>query len=153
MSKKPAASQPQNAGQGHSTPAGLTDIATLRANARNNLDDGAMTRTYTADRKAMIGLLNAALATEYVCVLRYYRHYFMAKGMLADAVKEEFLEHAKQEKPTPKRSPSGSCSSAASPAPIQNADRAFACRVKAATSAAWSRGPVAERMRSIATAR
>ena len=56
-----------------------------------------MTSTYTADRKTVIRLLNDALATEYVCVLRYYRHYFMAKGMLADSVKGEFLEHAKQE--------------------------------------------------------
>lgn len=97
MSKKPAARQPRKTSQAHSAPAGLTDTTTLRANARKNLDDGAMTRTYTADRKAVIKLLNAALATEYVCVLRYYRHYFMAKGMLAGAVKGEFLEHAKQE--------------------------------------------------------
>lgn len=79
------------------TPNGLTDTATLRANARQNVEDGAITRTYHADREAVIKLLNAALATEYVCVLRYYRHYFMAKGMLADSIKAEFLEHAQQE--------------------------------------------------------
>ena len=75
----------------------LTDTATLRANARKNIDDGAITSTYLADKKVVIKLLNDALATEYVCVLRYYRHYFTASGMLADAVKAEFLEHAQQE--------------------------------------------------------
>lgn len=75
----------------------MTDTKTLRARARRNVDQGAITETYTADRKQVIKLLNDALATEYVCVLRYYRHYFMASGMLADAVKAEFLEHARQE--------------------------------------------------------
>ena len=87
MSHKPAK---------HAIP-GITDTATLRANARKHIEDGAVTVTYSADREAVIQLLNAALATEYVCVLRYYRHYFMAKGMLAESVKAEFLEHAKQE--------------------------------------------------------
>ncbi|AKK66819.1 ferritin-like domain-containing protein [Xanthomonas translucens] len=77
--------------------AGLTDTATLRANARQSIEDGAITKSYSADREAVIKLLNDALATEYVCVLRYYRHYFMASGMLADAIKGEFLEHAQQE--------------------------------------------------------
>ncbi len=75
----------------------LTDTATLRANARKNIEDGAITSTYSADKQVVIKLLNEALATEWVCVLRYYRHYFMASGMLADAVKAEFLEHAQQE--------------------------------------------------------
>ncbi|RZA35753.1 MAG: bacterioferritin [Lysobacteraceae bacterium] len=75
----------------------LTDVATLRANARRNIEDGAITSTYHADKEVVIKLLNEALATEWVCVLRYYRHYFMASGMLADAVKGEFLEHAQQE--------------------------------------------------------
>jgi len=75
----------------------ITPTSTLRARARKNIDDGAITESYAADRKAVIRMLNDALATEYVCVLRYYRHYFMAKGMLADAVKAEFLEHAQQE--------------------------------------------------------
>lgn len=78
-------------------PAVLTDTKTLRERARKNIDDGAITVSYTADRKQVIELLNAALATEWVCVLRYYRHYFMAKGMLADSIKSEFLEHAQQE--------------------------------------------------------
>ncbi|MDN5781410.1 MAG: bacterioferritin [Luteimonas sp.] len=75
----------------------ITATSTLRARARKNIDDGAITDSYAADRKVVIRLLNDALATEYVCVLRYYRHYFTAKGMLADSVKAEFLEHAQQE--------------------------------------------------------
>ncbi|MCG8276074.1 ferritin-like domain-containing protein [Stenotrophomonas sp. NLF4-10] len=78
-------------------PAGISDRRTLRANARKRIEDGAVTPTYSADRTAVVKLLNDALATEWVCVLRYYRHYYMAKGMLADAVKAEFLEHAQQE--------------------------------------------------------
>ncbi|MGB3392159.1 MAG: ferritin-like domain-containing protein [Stenotrophomonas sp.] len=78
-------------------PAGISDRRTLRANARKSIEDGAVTPTYSADPKVVVKLLNDALATEWVCVLRYYRHYYMAKGMLADAVKAEFLEHAQQE--------------------------------------------------------
>jgi bacterioferritin len=77
--------------------AGLTDTATLRRNARKNIDKGAITASYTADKAVVVKLLNEALATEWVCVLRYYRHYFMASGMFADTVKAEFLEHAQQE--------------------------------------------------------
>lgn len=85
------------ASSGGTGTAGLSSVATLRRNARKNIDKGAITDSYTADKATVIKLLNEALATEYVCVLRYYRHYFMAKGMLADAVKAEFLEHAQQE--------------------------------------------------------
>ena len=92
MSKQPAAKSTKT-----TQLAGITDRKTLRANARKSIEDGAVTPTYSANRPAVIKLLNDALATEYVCVLRYYRHYFMAKGMLADAVKGEFLEHAQQE--------------------------------------------------------
>ncbi len=91
MSKKPA-NQPHSA-----KPDGITDRETLRERARRNIEDGAITESYSADREEVIKLLNDALATEHVCVLRYYRHYYMAKGMLADAVKAEFLEHAHQE--------------------------------------------------------
>ena len=95
---KPKSQKTAAAGRSPSSASsGLTDTATLRANARKNIDDGAITRTYLADRKMVIKLLNDALATEWVCVLRYYRHYFTASGMLADAVKAEFLEHAQQE--------------------------------------------------------
>ncbi|KRG42369.1 bacterioferritin [Stenotrophomonas panacihumi] len=93
----PKPAQPAKQSPAKQMPPGITDTATLRATARKNVEDGAVTRTYHADREAVIKLLNAALATEYVCVLRYYRHYFMAKGMLADSIKAEFLEHAQQE--------------------------------------------------------
>ena len=95
MSKKPAAKQAKSART--TGTAGLTDVATLRSNARKNIDKGAVTETYSADKATVIKLLNEALATEWVCVLRYYRHYFMASGMFADSVKAEFLEHAQQE--------------------------------------------------------
>jgi bacterioferritin len=77
--------------------AGLTDVQTLRRRARENVGEGAVTPSYSADRDTVVRLLNEALATEWVCVLRYYRHYFSASGMFADAVKAEFLEHAQQE--------------------------------------------------------
>jgi bacterioferritin len=75
----------------------MTDIPTLRKRARQNIEEGAVTSGYAADRKAVIKLLNEALATELVCVLRYKRHYFMADGIHADPVKAEFLEHANEE--------------------------------------------------------
>jgi bacterioferritin len=75
----------------------LTDIQTLRKRARKHIEEGAVTRGYGADRKEVIRLLNEALATELVCVLRYKRHYFMAKGIHSDAVKAEFLAHAGEE--------------------------------------------------------
>ncbi len=75
----------------------LTDIKTLRARARKHIEDGAVTAGYKADRKTVIKLLNEALATELVCILRYKRHYFMASGINADAVAQEFLEHANEE--------------------------------------------------------
>ncbi len=75
----------------------MTPVETLRRNARKNIDKGAVTEGYAADRVTVCKLLNEALATEYVCVLRYMRHYFTASGMLAEGIKKEFLEHAKQE--------------------------------------------------------
>jgi bacterioferritin len=75
----------------------LTDIKTLRERARKHIMDGAVTTTYGADRGAVVKLLNEALATELVCVLRYKRHYFMARGINADTVAAEFLVHANEE--------------------------------------------------------
>jgi bacterioferritin len=75
----------------------LTDIKTLRKRARQHMQDGAITAGYKADRKTVIKLLNEALATEIVCVLRYRRHYFMASGINADSVAQEFLQHANEE--------------------------------------------------------
>ena len=79
------------------TQAQLTDVATLRSRARQNVENGAVTEGYDADREEIIRLLNASLATELVCVLRYKRHYFMASGVKAQIAAEEFLEHATQE--------------------------------------------------------
>jgi bacterioferritin len=75
----------------------LTDIKTLRERARQHLENGAITEGYTADRETVVKLLNEALATEIVCVLRYKRHYFMATGIHAEGVAAEFLEHANDE--------------------------------------------------------
>jgi bacterioferritin len=75
----------------------LTDIKTLRERARRHIEQGAVTEGYRADRETVIRLLNEALATEIVCVLRYKRHYFMASGIHAQAVAAEFLEHANDE--------------------------------------------------------
>ena len=75
----------------------LTDITTLRERARRHIEQGAVTEGYTADRETVIKILNEALATEIVCVLRYKRHYFMATGIHAESVAAEFLEHANDE--------------------------------------------------------
>jgi bacterioferritin len=75
----------------------LSDIQTLRKRAREHIAQGAVTPGYHADRDVVIKLLNEALATEIVCTLRYKRHYFMAKGIHAEGVAAEFLEHAQEE--------------------------------------------------------
>jgi len=75
----------------------LTDITTLRQRARQHIEEGAVTQGYKGDRELAIKLLNEALATELVCVLRYKRHYFMAHGLNAQPVAAEFLEHANEE--------------------------------------------------------
>lgn len=75
----------------------LTDIQTLRKRAREHMERGAVTPGYRADRDTVVKLLNEALATEIVCVLRYKRHYFMASGIHAQSVAQEFLEHANEE--------------------------------------------------------
>jgi len=75
----------------------LTDIKTLRERARKHIENGAVTEGYSADRETVIKVLNEALATEIVCVLRYRRHYFMATGINADSVAAEFLQHSNDE--------------------------------------------------------
>jgi bacterioferritin len=75
----------------------LTDIQTLRKRAREHIEKGAVTPGYAADRETVIKLLNEALATEIVCVLRYKRHYYMASGINAQSVAAEFLQHANEE--------------------------------------------------------
>jgi bacterioferritin len=75
----------------------LTDVKTLRERARKHIERGAITEGYKADRNTVIKVLNEALATEIVCVLRYKRHYFMASGINAQSVADEFLQHANEE--------------------------------------------------------
>jgi bacterioferritin len=75
----------------------LTDVQTLRKRARQHIEDGAVTAAYGGNTETAIKVLNEALATEIVCVLRYKRHYFMAKGIHSGPVAEEFLEHAGEE--------------------------------------------------------
>jgi len=75
----------------------LTDVQTLRQRARQHIESGAVTSSYGADREVVCQVLNDALATEIVCVLRYKRHYFMAQGLASDSVKAEFKEHADEE--------------------------------------------------------
>jgi len=80
----------------NSNPAHGFDVAEIRR-AAANLEDGAVTDGYAADREAVISMLNAALATELLCVLRYKRHYFTVSGPNTGHIKAEFLEHAQQE--------------------------------------------------------
>lgn len=75
----------------------LTDKATLRSRARESVENGAVTSGYSANREQVIRMLNEALATELICVLRYKRHYYVASGVEARFAAEEFLEHAQQE--------------------------------------------------------
>ena len=75
----------------------LSDVKELRRRARKEIGEGAVTPSYRADAAKVTRLLNVALATEIVCVLRYKRHYFMAEGIHAESVKAEFLEHANEE--------------------------------------------------------
>jgi len=75
----------------------LTDVQTLRRRARKHIEEGAVTEGYKADRETVIKLLNEALATEIVCILRYKRHHYMATGIHAQAVAAEFLQHANEE--------------------------------------------------------
>jgi len=73
------------------------DVQAIRAKARRDIESGAVTEGYRADRGTVLKLLNEALATELICVLRYKRHYFMASGLNAEPAAAEFAEHAAQE--------------------------------------------------------
>lgn len=75
----------------------LSDVQSIRARARQNIENGAVTSGYGADREKILALLNDALATEIVCVLRYKCHYFLSSGMNAPQVAAEFFEHANEE--------------------------------------------------------
>jgi len=80
----------------NSTP-DLTAVDTIRARARKHIEEGAVTEGYAGDVKAAIKVLNEALATEIVCVLRYRNHHFVAKGIHSQSVAQEFLEHSNEE--------------------------------------------------------
>ena len=86
MSARPDESKPR-----------LTDVQTLREQARRHIEEGAVTENYGANREKVIELLNEALATELVCVLRYRHDYFMARGLESKIAADEFLEHANEE--------------------------------------------------------
>ena len=75
----------------------LSDIQEIRKRARQHIEKGAVTDGYKADRATVLRVLNEALATELVCVLRYKRHHYMARGIHSQAVADEFLEHATEE--------------------------------------------------------
>lgn len=79
------------------TASSLSDVGTLRSRARKQVEDGAVTAGYGADRMTVLKLLNDSLATELVCVLRYRRHHFMARGIHSQAVATEFLTHSNEE--------------------------------------------------------
>ena len=78
----------------HSEKPFLTDVKELRRRAREHMKKGAVTEGYAADVAVVTKLLNDALATEIICILRYKRHFFMAQGIHADPVAKEFLQHA-----------------------------------------------------------
>jgi bacterioferritin len=75
----------------------LTDVKTLRESARRHVEEGAVTEHYQGDRQKVVELLNEALATELVCVMRYRHNYFVARGLKAKVAAAEFLEHANEE--------------------------------------------------------
>ena len=75
----------------------LSDVQELRRRARQHMDQGPITESYKGDVKAVVNILNQALATEIVCVLRYKRHFYMARGINKDSVAAEFLAHANEE--------------------------------------------------------
>jgi len=95
MSHANLAPSPSSKTKGASAPS--ADVAAIRARARQHLDDGAVIQSYGADREAVLRMLNEALATEIVCMLRYRRHHFMAKGINAEPIAAEFLTHATEE--------------------------------------------------------
>jgi bacterioferritin len=94
MSRKPAM---KDAKRSDKEQPFLTDVKTLRQRARQHIADGAVTEGYGGDTETAVKVLNTALATEIICVLRYKRHYFMARGIHSGSVAAEFLEHAGDE--------------------------------------------------------
>lgn len=74
-----------------------TDVRTIRRHAQEHMENGAVVESYGADPRVVVDMLNAALATELVCVLRYKRHYYMAHSRVEALVADEFLKHAEEE--------------------------------------------------------
>ena len=74
-----------------------SDVEGLRVRARQNIEEGAVTAGYSAHRKTVLKRLNDALATEIICVLRYRRHHFTARGIHSQAVAAQFLAHSNEE--------------------------------------------------------
>jgi len=79
-------------------PTFTADVEEIRKRARQKIEDGALTAAYKGDVNKTVQILNEALATEIVCVLRYMHHYFMATGVHAVSVRDEFKEHADAER-------------------------------------------------------
>ena len=79
-------------------PSFVVDVEEIRRRAAQKIEEGAVTDTYEGDVEQTISILNDALATEIVCVLRYMHHYFMATGVHGMAVRDEFKEHADAER-------------------------------------------------------
>jgi bacterioferritin len=75
----------------------LSGVADIRRRARRHIQDGAVTTSYGADRDTVLRLLNEALATELVCVVRYKRHSHIAGEMVAETIRDELLQHANEE--------------------------------------------------------
>jgi len=75
----------------------VSDVKKIRERARKQIEQGAVTHNYQADAAQVCKVLNEALATELVCVMRYKAHYFMAQGIHSEGVKAEFLQHANDE--------------------------------------------------------
>ena len=75
----------------------VSDLKKMRERARMHMEAGAVTDDYKADREQVLAVLNDVLATEIVCVLRYKRHFFMARGINSESIKAEFLQHANEE--------------------------------------------------------
>lgn len=75
----------------------VSDVKKIRERARKHMEAGAVTEGYKADRERVIQVLNEVLATELVCILRYKRHYYAARGINSESVKPEFLQHANDE--------------------------------------------------------
>lgn len=75
----------------------ILDIEQIRKNARSQMEKGAVTANYQADRQAILKILDSALATEWICVLRYTQHAKSAQGLHAEPIAKHFFEHAQQE--------------------------------------------------------